>query len=225
MKTVLLIPYWEKYRFPEEGINNRDTLKIGGHSLLERSVKIGNETEQIDDVIIYSSNEQVLELIDDSLQFTFLQRASALDKQSVSIEDIIEKFLIASDADVVALMHPRCPFIRTDSLTDCINKVVSKKHDSAFIATRYKKLAWFKGEPLNYSLEKGGNTLNVSEIEPVVLESSSVYVFSRALFERTRRRIGSNPYMKIVGRFEGFDIESSDDYEIAELIVNAGLDV
>lgn len=225
IKTVIMIPYWEKYKFPDDGISDRDTLKIGGHSLLERTIRIANDVEQVDEVIIYSSNDQMLELLDDKLKYTFQQRDAVLDQQSVSIEDIIERFLKTSDADVVVLMHPRCPFIRSKSITDCINKVTEDNYDSAFIATRYNKLAWFDGKPLNYSLEKGRNTQKVSELEPVILESSSVYVFTRELFGQTRRRIGSNPYMKFVGRFEGFDIESIDDYEIAELMVNAGLDI
>ncbi len=225
MKIVAMIPYWEKYQFPDDNIKNRDTMKIGGHSLLERTISICNNVPVIDEVVIYSSNEQILELLDEKLKYKFQQRDVDLDQQSVSIEDIIERFLSVSGADIIVLIHPRCPFIRSGSIDECINKVINDSFDSAFIATRYKKLAWFRGQPLNYSLEKGGNTLNVSDVEPVILESSSVYVFTRELFEQTRRRIGSNPYMKFVGRFEGFDIESIDDYEIAELIVNAGLDI
>jgi len=224
MKIIAVIPYWEEYRFPDENISNRDTLKIGGYTLLERTINICNKVEKIDKTIIYSSNDQVLKLLDEKIQYTFQNRDVDLDSQSVSIEDIIERFLNTTTADIVVLVHPRCPFIRSESITDCINKVVNEGYDSALIATQYKKLAWFEGKPLNYSLQKGGNTLNNTQVEPVVLESSSVYVFTRDLFESTRRRIGIKPYFKYVGGFEGFDIESSDDYEIAELIVNAGLD-
>ena len=34
-----------------------------------------------------------------------------------------------------------------------------------------------------------------------------------------------NPYIKFVSHFEGFEIDRAEDYEIAELIINAGLDV
>ena len=40
-----------------------------------------------------------------------MKRDSSLDSQEVSIEDIVEKFLQNSDADIIVLMHPRCPFI------------------------------------------------------------------------------------------------------------------
>ena len=225
MKTVVMIPYWNEYQFPEESIANRDTIKIGGHSLIERAVSIVQNVEQVDDVIIYSSNEQVKELLDDSLRYKFQKRDPELDNENISIEDIIEKFLITSDADVIVLMHPKCPFLKTKSLTECINKVVDGSFDSAFVGSKHRKLTWFNGEPLNYSLESGGSTQSLSSLEPVIFESSSVYVFTRELFEKTRRRVGLKPFMKFVGHFEGFEIDRPDDYEIAELIINAGLDI
>ena len=51
------------------------------------------------------------------------------------------------------------------------------------------------------------------------------YVFTRKLFKRTRRRVGVNPYVRFVSHFEGFEIDRADDYQIAELIINAGLDI
>ena len=225
MKTVAMIPHWHEYRFPDQSVSDRDTLKIAGHSLIERTIHLLQNIEQIDQIIIYSSNEKVLEVIDDSLSYSFLKRDHKLDDANVSIEDIIETFLPTTDADVILLMHPKCPFLRSDSVEDCLNKVVSGRFDSAFIGSKYKKMAWFKGEPLNYSLESGSNTKHLTSLEPIILESSSVYVFTRELFYKSRRRIGKNPYIKFVGHFEGFEIDRAEDCEIAELIINAGLDV
>jgi CMP-N-acetylneuraminic acid synthetase len=224
MKIVTMIPYWHEYRFPEQSVSNRDTLKIGGYSLIERAVDLVQNIEQVNEVIVYSSDEQVKKFLDSSLKYKFLKREVRLDDENISIEDIIESFLKKSDADVIVLMHPKCPFLKPKSLEDCINKVISGSFDSAFIGSKHQKLAWFKGEPLNYSLVSGDNTQSLSSLEPVIFESSSVYVFTRELFEKTRRRIGINPYMKFIGHFEGFEIDRSEDYEIAELIINAGLD-
>ena len=64
----------------------------------------------------------------------------------------------------------------------------------------------------------------LSELEPVLIESSSIYVFTRALFKKSRHHIGKNPYIKEVGHFEGFEVDNKDDLTIAELMINAGLD-
>ena len=103
-----------------------------------------------------------------------------------------------------------------------LQKVKSGEYDSAFVVSQARKLAWFNGKPLNYTLSKDTPTL--SSIEPVVLESSSVYVFTRELFENTRHRISDKPFMMNVGHFEGFEVDTEDDYKMAELIINSGFE-
>ena len=220
-----MIPYWHEYKYPDESLANRDDLKVGGYTLIERAVRVAQSIKRVSDVIIYASNDNVLDLLEDSTTCTFQKRELDLDSQNISIEDIIERFLMTSDADILVVMHSRCPFIKAKSIAECIDKVADEGFESSFIASSQRKLAWFNGEPLNYSLKSGENTQNLTSIEPVVLESSAVYVFTRKLFERTRRRVGNKPYMKFIGPFEGVEVSCADDYEIAELIVNAGLDV
>lgn len=225
MKKVVLIPYWAGYSFPDQSMARRDTVKIGGRSLMDHTIQIANGIDNIDDVIVYASSDKVLSELSNKTHCSYLKRDSDLDNQGVSIEDIVERFLSISDADLIILMHPKSPFLRPKSIAECVNKVMNKEHDSAFIATSSKKLAWFRGKPLNYTLAKNEKTPGMSSIEPVILESSSVYVFTRALFESSRRRIGNDPFVKIVGHFEGFEIDQEDDYKVADLIMNAGLEV
>jgi len=223
LKTIAMIPYWSDYSFPTESLEQRDTVTLGGHALINYTVNIATEVEEIDDVIIYASNELVLNNIDDRAKCSFIKRDKDLDAQGVSIESIIERFLKVSDADLIVLMHPKHPFLKPSTVAKCIEQASSTVFDSAFVATKTRKLAWFNGNPLNYSLEEDTPTL--SSLEPVVLESSSLYVFSRKMFEKTRHRIGSHPYIHEIGHFEGFEVDRPDDYEIAELIINAGLNL
>ncbi len=73
---------------------------------------------------------------------------------------------------------------------------------------------------MNYSLEKP--TPRTQDIEPVIVEQSALYVFKREVFETSGQRISAAPYMKIIDHFEGHDIDNSEDFKVAELIVNTG---
>lgn len=223
MKIVAMIPFWAGYEYPAGSLDKRDIMKLGGRSLINYTVDLANRVDDIDQVIIYSSNDQVVDLLDEGVKCEFLKRDEDLDNQSVSIESIIERFVSVTDADIIVLMHPKSPFLRPGSIADCIGKVKSKEYESAFLVTQAKKLAWYRGKPLNYFLDT--DTPNLKSIEPVVLESSSVYVFTKKLFLKTRHRVSEKPYMKEVGHFEGFEIERSDDFEMAELIINAGFEI
>jgi len=219
-----MIPYWHEYEFPEEGMANRDDLRVAGYTLIDRAIRVALSIKSVSDVVVYASSDKVLNLLKDPTACTFLKRDPSLDSQETSIEDIVEKFLENSDADIIVLMHPRCPFIKQKTISKCIDKVVNKTVESAFVGSSHRKLTWFKNKPLNYSLKSRKNTPNLSLIEPVIIESSAVYVFTRKLFEKTRRRVCDKPFIQIISLFEGFEVSTISDYEIAELIVNAGLD-
>ena len=222
MRIVALIPYWDNYYSTKDSMKERSIATLGGESFVSRTIKTLNKVSQIQDVVIFSSNNTILNHVDKNLQFSFLQRNKSLDSNKTSIEDVIESFLLTSDADIVVLIHPKNPFIKSNTIQSCINKVHDLDFDSAFVASSIRKLAWYKGKRLNYL--RNSETPSLSEVEPILVESSSVYVFTRDLFNKHRSRIGVKPYIKEIGYFEGFEVERLEDFEVADLIINAGLD-
>ena len=222
MNIVALIPFWSDYQSSDGAIGCRPLVSIGGKSLINRTVEIVNQIRSIEEVVIFASNDKVLGYLDSEVRYRFLKRDRYLDSENASIEDVIESFLSGSDADVIVLIHPKSPFIKSETIQECIEKVTSLDFDSAFVVNSIRKHAWFKGEPLNYS--RNVDTPALSSIHPILVETASVYVFTSELFKNERRRIGQRPYVKVVGHFEGLEIDRDDDFEMEELIINAGLD-
>ena len=115
-----------------------------------------------------------------------------------------------SDSDTIRLLEP----------ADCdsqavLRKVVSGEYDSAFSAEKIQTFAWYEGRPLNYSPE---NIPRTQTIEPVYIETSAFFIFPRALWTGRHRRIGDRPYMAVVDRIEGLDIDYPEDFTMAEII-------
>jgi CMP-N-acetylneuraminic acid synthetase len=222
MKIIALIPFWAGYKPLKESLTCRPLVKVSGKSLINRTIEIINHIKLIDKTVVFTSDSEVFDHIDDIMNYEILQRNANLNADNTSIEDIIHEFLQVSDADIVVLIHPKSPFIRPQTIEECVEKVLIGGFDSAFVANSIKRQAWYKGKPLNYLIDK--DTPALSELEPVLIESSSIYVFTRALFKKSRHRIGENPYIKEVGYFEGFEVDNKDDLTMAELMINAGLD-
>ena len=222
MRIVALIPFWSNYKPLKESLTCRPLVEVSGKSLINRTIEIINRIKLIDKTVIFTSHSEIFGHIDDSMNCEIVQRDRSLNSDKTSIEDIINEFLKISDADIVVLIHPKSPFIRSKTIEECVEKVLIDGFDSAFVANSIKKQAWYKGKPLNYLIDKSAPML--SELEPVLIESSSIYVFTRALFKKSRHRIGKNPYIKEVGHFEGFEVDNKDDLMMAELMINAGLD-
>ncbi len=216
MKTVALVPA----KLKSDRVPFKNIKKLGGIPLVNYTIRTLNKVPGIDEIVIFASDPSICGYLQHGLKYKFLKRPGHLDTQETKIQDIIREFLKINDAETIVLFHITSPFLRAETVSDCIEKVNSGKYDSAFSAYEIKKFCWHKGRPLNYSLE--ADTPRTQDIDPVIVEQSSLYVFKREVFDRTGQRISEKPYIKLIDHFEGHDIDTAEDFRIAELIVNTG---
>ena len=217
MRIVGLIPF----RLKTDKIPNQNIKKLGGIPLVNYTIRALNKSSLIDDVYIFGSEDTICDYVLDGLKYHFLQRPQNLDKEDTTTQDIIRKFVEIVDSDIIVLLHIASPFLTFKTITDCIENVKSGDFNSAFTAYEISKFCWFQGEPLNYSI--GGPTPRTQDLEPIIVEQSSLYVFNTKEFKKTGQRISENNYIRFIDHFEGHDIDSVKNFEVAELIVNTGM--
>ncbi|MBI5888769.1 MAG: acylneuraminate cytidylyltransferase family protein [Deltaproteobacteria bacterium] len=217
MRTVGFIPS----KLNSERVPLKNIKDLGGIPLINYTVCTLNKVAAVDEIVIFASEPSICDYVQHGLKYKFIQRPACLDTQEATIQDIIREFLKRDSADTVVLMHCTSPFLKSATIADCVEKVNSGRYESAFTANEIKKFCWFKGNPLNYSLSKP--TPRTQDIAPVIVEQSSLYVFKREVFEKTGQRISDRPYVKAIDHFEGHDIDTPEDFRVAELIVNTGM--
>ena len=145
----------------------------------------------------------------------FLRRSEELDRDTTLGREIYDSFTARVGADLYILAHATSPFIRAETVADALRHVRSGEYDSAFSAEKIQTFAWFEGRPLNYALDDIPRT---QTIEPVYIETSAFFIFPRTLWCGRGRRIGEKPYMAVVDRIEGLDIDNPEDFTMAEII-------
>ena len=218
MKTVCLIPIWDKYL-----LNNNSKIQdftiLAGRPLLAYSIEKSNKSKYIDETIVYTNSDKI-NLIDSRLKFQARKRDKGLDQLEISIEDVVRGFLSEYECEILVLMHPRALFIKPETIDSCIEKVMEKKYDSALLVREEKNFVWFKGKSLNYSTKE--RIPNLSEIEPVLIENNNLYIFTKEKFIQTDSRVGDNPFFKKVSSLEGISINSDNDLKIAEFLIDSG---
>jgi len=170
------------------------------------------------ETILYASDDEVVSYAEPDLPFRFVQRPAWLDEDGATVQDFVGAFLEAVDCDVVVLLHITSPFISTATVQACTEAVLSGRNESAFAALEFQRFAWFRGAPLNYRLDTP--TPRTQDLEPVLVEQSGLYVFTRELFERTGRRIADDPYIHLVGPIEGHDIDTAEEFALAEALAS-----
>ena len=208
-------------KLQSERIPFKNIKPLGGIPLVNYSVRTLNRVPFIEETALFASEPSICQYLEPGTQCRFIRRPSFLDSQTTTIQDLIREFLAVCPADIVVLLHITSPFLRHETITECIEAVRSGRHDSALTVLELRKFCWFRGKPLNYSLDHP--TPRTQDVDPVYVEQSSLYVFRSKVFHETGQRISQNPYFKHIDHFEGHDIDTEEDFRVAELIVNTGL--
>ena len=209
MKVVAFVPI----RLNSQRVEGKNLRLLGGEPLLCHILRTLLEVEAIDEVYVYCSDPAVRPYLPDGVRF--LRRSEELDRDTTLGREIYDSFTARVGADLYILAHATSPFIRAATLADALGKVRSGEYDSAFSAEKIQTFAWFEGRPLNYALD---NIPRTQTIEPVYIETSAFFIFSRELWCGRGRRIGDRPYMAVVDRIEGLDIDYPEDFAMAEII-------
>lgn len=197
-------------------VSQKSIQKIGGKTLVERAISTLAKVKEVSEVILYCSDERLKEYINPKLPYTFVKRDPKLDNDRVTFNEILESIIDKIETDYLIFLSCTSPFIRARTISEMIGKIKTGKFDSAFTAFEKKSFCWFKDKPLNYSLSKVPRT---QDLQPIIEETSALYIFSKNLFKKYKRRIGFRPYIKIINIFEGWDIDTTEDLRLARMIV------
>lgn len=211
MKTVAFVPI----RLNSQRVAGKNMRLLGGKPLMCHILQTLTEVEGLDEVYVYCSDESIREILPEGVRF--LHRDPSLDSDTTLGKDIYDAFTREVDADWYVLAHATSPFICRSTIEEALAKVHSGEADSSFSAERVQTFAWFEGKPLNYSLDHIPRT---QTIEPVYVETSAFFIFSRDLWCERGRRIGDNPHIAVVDHIEGLDIDYPEDFKMAELIMS-----
>ena len=210
MKTVAFVPV----RLNSKRVVGKNIKLLGGKPLmchiLETLIKVRN----LDEVYLYCSNEDVKAYLPDGIRF--LKRPESLDRDETLGKEIYEEFTKSIDADIYILAHTTSPFIKQTTIEKALDKIVNGGYDSAFSVEKIQTFAWYNGKPLNYELKEIPRT---QTIEPVYVETSAFFMFKRDVWKLHKQRIGCKPYMAIVDKIEGVDIDWPEDFAMAERII------
>ena len=212
MKTVAFVPI----RLNSQRVAGKNLRQLGGKPLLCHILDALRQCRHIDETYVYCSDEHIRPLLPEGVRF--LRRDERLDRDTTLGREIYDAFTAEVEADLYVLAHATSPFIRPETIDGALEKVQSGEYDSAFSAEKIQTFAWYEGRPLNYSLDRIPRT---QTIEPVYVETSAFFIFSRALWCGRHRRIGERPYMAVVDRIEGLDIDYPEDFAMAEVIAAA----
>jgi CMP-N-acetylneuraminic acid synthetase len=197
-----------------ERLLGKNTRLLGGKPLIAYCLNMLLSVGTIDERYVYCSDESICEYLPDGV--SFLLRPAELDLPTANFTQIFDSFSKAVPSDVYIYAHATAPFVKPETVNAEIDAVLSGEYDSAFCAERIQDFLWKDGVALNFNPE---NIPQSQDLPVVYRETSGVYVFDKAVFEIYRRRVGLKPYIAEVSKREAIDINTSEDFQFAELLL------
>lgn len=212
MKVVGIIPI----KLNNQRLPGKNLRKLGDRLLCQYLFSTITKVRNINEVYVYCSDDSICSYMPDGIRF--LKRPKELDTNETKSADILRTFINTVDADIYALSHVTQPFIKKQTVEKAVEEVVSGNYDSAFTAHRIAEFTWFRGKPLNYSLDE---VVQTQKLEPVYTEGE-LFVFRKEVFTEKGRRIGETPYIQPISWKENVCIDDIDDFHLAEAVVALG---
>lgn len=211
MKIVALVPIkLNSERVKEKNIRRFHDGKPLVQFILESLVK----SKRVDGVYVYCSSERIIDYLIEGVKF--LKRPEYLDGNNYNCNDIIREFSKEVEADYYVVSHATAPFTKTESIDRCIASVVDgDEYDSAFLVEKKQTFLWSKDGPINFEPNHLSRT---QDIEPIYIETSGAYVFSKEVFRTYNRRVGIKPCLVEVDSIESIDIDTEYDMFVAQSI-------
>lgn len=167
----------------------------------------------IDEIYCYCSQDAVKQYLINGVKF--LHRSEELDRKETKGTAIYDAFVNDVDADVYVLAHATSPFVTASHIGDCVKKVQSGKFDSAFCAKKIQNFLWENNVPLNFELD---NPPRTQDMNPIYMELSTPYVFTKETWNECHARTGKTPYICEANEIEAIDIDYPEDFDFANVI-------
>jgi len=219
MRIVALLPM----KANSERVKGKNFRDFGGKPLFKWVLDTLLSVAEIDLIVINTDARHILAqygLIDNE-RILIRDRNEEICGDLISMNLIIKDDIKNIDSDIYLMTHTTNPFLSRHSVEAAIEKfqiaVKAKGADSLFTVNKVQDRFYdVDVQPINHD---PANLIRTQDLDPWYQENSNLYLFSKESFFKTDARIGANPTMLVTAPYESTDIDTPDDWELGEVMV------
>ncbi|WP_449537874.1 acylneuraminate cytidylyltransferase family protein [Ferdinandcohnia sp. Marseille-Q9671] len=197
-----------------ERVPSKNIRSFAGEPLFYKILSTLTECNNINDVYIDTDSELIANLALEKYDVKIIERPAKLIGDFVSMNDIIKYDISQIQGEYFIQTHSTNPLLESKTVDGAIEYFFKSEFDSLFSVTRLQTRLYFEDfSAINHNPEE---LLRTQDLPPVYEENSNFYIFSRDAFNQKNTRIGINPGMFEVPKFEAQDIDEEFDFLVAE---------
>ena len=217
MKQIGFIPL----RKGSKGIPNKNKRKMVGRPLF--TWVLGEAVfSNLDEVVVYTDDESVIEFIAKEYHWTNKIKAilrseeSANDTASTEFAMIEFCEFINYDFDSFCLLQATSPFTRKEDINACLEKL-NEDYDSALTVVNTHRFLWDKyGNALNYKPQERPRR---QDFDGLLIENGAVYTTTKESLKSTKNRLGNKVAVVQMPEESLHEIDSETDWTVVEQLL------
>lgn len=195
-------------------VPNKNFKTINDKPLFYWIISTLNRSNFIDEIIINCDHpfvERTLFEYFDFLKFVF--RPENLTGNEISMNKIISSTLEHCKNESILQTHVTNPLLSIETIDSALEKHIENRTDYFSVTKLQERLYDKNGTAINHDINE---LIQTQDLEPIYLENSGFYIFSKNSFRISNNRISSNSVFYETKFPENIDIDNQNDFEIAE---------
>ncbi len=203
-----------------ERIPGKNLRPLHDRPLCFHVLEVLSALPEVERIVVNTDSDEIAAACREAFAVTIHERPVAIRGDDVSMNLIIAHDLsLLPETDLFIQTHATNPLLTLPTVTAAMTAwhAGRERFDSLFSVTRHQSRFYDAGgRPLNHD---PGELLRTQDLPPLLEENSCFYLFSRASFSRTGRRIGERPLLFAIDPLEAIDIDEESDWRLAEALL------
>lgn len=218
-KVIAILPMkGHSERVPKKNLRNFNGKPLY-HHVLTSLLNCSN----IDKVVIDTDCEDIKkDALENFKNIIVLDREESVKGDMTSMNLVIDSVLNRVEGEYYIQTHSTNPLLKSETIEEAINRYFDSvdKYDSVFGVTELHTRLFDKNiKPVNHDDTK---LIRTQDLEPIYEENSNLYIFSReSFYNNNKNRIGKKPQMFKIDKLESVDIDTEEEFIIAESIAKS----
>tara|TARA_B100000035_G_scaffold84000_3_gene70567 strand:- start:6092 stop:6742 length:651 start_codon:yes stop_codon:yes gene_type:complete len=202
-------------------IPNKNFLEINSKPLFYWIINNLLNSKFVDDIVINHDDDYTVQEVSKYFEsIKFYKRPDELFGDDVSMNKIIESSLDECIHETIIQVHTTSPLLKTNTIDEAIEFHLNKKQDIFSVSKLQERLFDKNLKPLNHDIN---NLVQTQDLEPLYVENSALYIFTKKNFKRNNNRINKNSDIFEISFPENIDIDNFEDFELARIFLEKNL--
>lgn len=180
---------------------------------LQRAARVGTIFIDTDDAQIAASAGSLDDVV-------VIQRHRDLVGDEVSVNRLIKAFLDTHDCEHLIQTHATNPLLRPETIDAAIDRYFSDGSITSLFSVSRHQARFFTEDMVAINHEPS-ELLPTQELDPLYMENSNFYIFSRDAFFEHDHRITSATAMFEMEPMEAVDVDEERDFVLAEALARS----